>query len=191
MQWGRAVGAAACLAVVAVSGAACATAVEGQARAQQDGMIAAGPDRVDSPAPPAVRPVSALPTCADLEKPVTSVLTGYRLDRDPRIETDMTLCWFSPAGAGEAVTVSVSPADQTAEELASTRDYLARAKPDRFVAAPSAERLGGYISEPLGDGNLALAMPGAQVVLMLPAGTTLPQQQVVDVLVAVGSAAAG
>lgn len=60
-----------------------------------------------------------------------------------------------------------------------------------FVAAPSAERLGGHICEPLGDGNRALAMPGAQVVLMRPAGTTLPQQQVFDVPVGVGSATAG
>lgn len=120
------------------------------------------------------------------------VLRGYRLDPEPMIESDMTMCWFSARG-GDArpVTVSVSSSLQTAEQLAHTRDYLAKSKPDGLVDAPGAQRIGGYISDPLGDGNLALAMPGVQVFLILPAGVRLPQQQVVDVLVAVGSAIAG
>ncbi|WP_147283440.1 hypothetical protein [Rhodococcus sp. AG1013] len=199
MQWGRAVGAAACLAAVVMSGSACGSTIEGTPQAQGDSMVVAGPPDSDSGSP-ATEPrapggaavqVSKPPTCAEIEKPVLGVLKGYRLDRTPSVDGGSTMCWFNQSGAGgltKAVTVSVNSVDQTAEQLARTRDYMAKERPDRFVSSPAAERLGGYVSTPLGGRDVALSLPGAQILLIVPDGADVSKEQAVEVVLAVGAA---
>ncbi|WP_305094267.1 hypothetical protein [Prescottella sp. R16] len=192
MQWGRGTGAAACLAAVVITGSACASTVTGTPRAQEPAASssAGAPSRMPDATAGTV-PVSA-PTCADIEPAVAGVLRDYRLDRSPLLPGSdvMTMCFFEKNGGTGAGTVSVSltQSHQTTDQLNRTRDYLKATRPDQLVDSPAATRLGGYLSEPLGDGNLALVLPEIQVALIAGGGAGPGRQQVVDTLIAIGTA---
>ncbi|WP_037135313.1 hypothetical protein, partial [Prescottella defluvii] len=87
--------------------------------------------------------------------------------------------------------VSLSASDKSADELSRVQEYLAKSKPEQLVESAAATRLGGYVSDPLGTGDLALAMPGALVSVHVGSGEQLTRRQLVDVLVAVGEVIAG
>ncbi|WP_430331469.1 hypothetical protein [Rhodococcus sp. ACT016] len=188
MQRGRSVGAVACLAAVVITGSACADSVSGAPQAQS------GPASPSASSKSGVVP-AALPTCEGIESTVTGVVSGFRLDPTPASPGagNATMCFFVEKGktGGHEFAVSIMPLDQNVDQLARTREYLTESKPGQVIDSPAATRLGGYISAPLGDGSLALAMPGAQVAVLTAGGFSLPREQVVDTLVAIGSGIAG
>ncbi|WP_415638887.1 hypothetical protein, partial [Prescottella defluvii] len=95
MNWGRAVGAAACLAAVVMSGSACANTVEGTPHAQGSATPASG-----APSPKAAQSVGGVPACADIGSAVTAVVSGYSLD--PKLSLPAaggsTMCFFMKGG---------------------------------------------------------------------------------------------
>lgn len=206
MQWGRSVGTVACLAAVAIAGSACAGSVSGTPQAESGPAPKNGPastgsaastSRAASPGASSKSGVApaALPSCADIESAVTGVVHGFSLDPTPAAPGagNATMCFFVEKGktGGHEFAVSIMSLDQNADQVARTREYLAKSKPGQMVDSPAATRLGGYISEPLGDGSLALAMPGATVAVLTAGGFSLPREQVIDTLVAVGSGIEG
>ncbi|WP_137725030.1 hypothetical protein [Prescottella subtropica] len=131
------------------------------------------------------------PACADVESAVTGVLPDYRLDRDPALSDlgGMTMCFFTKSGGtlADGFSMSLTRSRQTAEQITRTRDYLESSKPGQVVDSPAAAHLNGYISEPLGDGNLALTTPAVQVAFIATGGAGPTRQQIVDTLVAIGT----
>ncbi|WP_137873818.1 hypothetical protein [Rhodococcus sp. Q] len=210
MQWGRAAGAAACLAAAVVTASACASTVTGTAVAQ-DGETAsprpsASPKSSGYPKPSATssaaRPSQAadrsgsatVPTCDAIDSAVTGVVRGYTLDRSTQTAAtgDQATCFFLKGGefSDDHVAVLIGELPLSAEAIARQRENLADTKPGEMIESAVATGLGGYISDPLGIGHLALVMPGLMVSASAGDAAGLSQEKLVEVLEAVGSAVA-
>lgn len=139
--------------------------------------------------------VGGVPTCADIGSAVTGVVRRYTLDPAPAKPGagGAAMCFFVKDGktGAQDFAVALGASDKTADELSRTREYLAKSKPEQLVESPDATRLGGFISDPLGTGDLALTIPGVLVTVHTAGREQMTRQQMTEVLVAVGKISAG
>ncbi|MDH6676148.1 hypothetical protein M2284_000336 [Rhodococcus sp. LBL1] len=192
MQWGRNIGAAACLAAVVVSGSACGSTVDGTAKATGGEMVAAHPSTQASAqasprssAAPSRAPGTAngaavaLPTCAEVAKAIARYANGYKMS--VLSEQGGTMCSF--AGKGE-FTVSVEPTDATAEEVNKLRPAIARS--NIYLPSKEAEAIGGYLTTFDGVGT-TYNSPRANLFLFPRGGASFSKEDSAALLVAVRS----
>ncbi|MCA1004349.1 hypothetical protein LCL87_01325 [Rhodococcus hoagii] len=136
-----------------------------------------------------------MPPCADIGSAVAGVVRRYALDPAPAKPGagGATMCFFMKDGktGADDFAVAMGVSDKSADELSRTQEYLAKSKPEQLVESSAATRLGGFISDPLGTGDLALAMPGVLVSVHTGGGEQMTRQQMTEVLVAVGKVIAG
>jgi len=189
MQWGRNMGAVACLAAVVVSGSACGGTVEGTATATGGGEMVSAHPSVQAPPRTSTAPTGAprtadgaagrLPTCAEVEKAIARYTSGFKMT--VLAEGSGTMCLF--VGKGE-FTVNVEPADVSKEEVDKLRPAIARSK--IYVPSKEAEAIGGYITS-IDDVGTTYNSPGATLFLFPRDGATFSKEDAAALLVAVRS----
>jgi hypothetical protein len=133
-------------------------------------------------------------SCPEIESVVSDVISGATLNELPdSFGVDMSsMCFFGVGGSDEPVFgMTLSEYPFQAEQIASMREHMASTGTGGLIESDAATRLGGYLSDPIGRGDVGLTLPGVLVTFVTVGEEPLPRQQVIDVVLEVGNLLVG